>query len=147
MHQRRCRVSDVLWSHRCAALPPSEVGNTFLLGVLGDCLSVAATQHRPKDVLDKMDELWDEGREKRPAHWIRHAITLVLNDTRHFLAQWQPIISKRKYWLHYSQLCVLQAFGVAICILPFNPVHELSRFLYSSLFFFLCYQLNPLCML
>lgn len=68
-------------------LPPSEVGDTSLLGVLGDCLSVAATQHRPKDVLDKMDELWDEGMEKRPAHWIRHAIILVLNDTLHFLAQ------------------------------------------------------------
>lgn len=116
MHQRQRRVSDVLWSHRCAVLPPSEVGNTSLLSVLGDCFSVAATQHRPKDVLDKMDELWDEGTEKRPAHWIRHAIILVLNDTM------QPIIYKRKYWLRYSRLCVLQAFGVAICILAFNPV-------------------------
>lgn len=66
---------------------PVKWATLSLLGVLGDCLSVAATQHRPKDVLDKMDELWDEGMEKRPAHWIRHAIILVLNDTLHFLAQ------------------------------------------------------------
>lgn len=68
-------------SVRCARLLPlSEVGNASSLGVLGDCLSVTATQHRPKDVLDKIDELWDEGREGSAAARIRHAIILVLND-------------------------------------------------------------------
>lgn len=92
-------MSDVLRSHSCAVLSLSEVGDTSSLGVLGDCLSVAATQHRPKDVLDKIDELWDEGGEQSPAHWIRHAIKLVLNDTLQFLTQWQPI--KRRFFFIY----------------------------------------------
>lgn len=76
-------TSDSGECQMCSALPAlrlSEVGNTSSLGVLGDCLSVAATQHRPKDVLDKIDELWDQGREWSAAPRIRHAIILLLND-------------------------------------------------------------------
>lgn len=110
-------MSHVLCSHHGAVLSLSEVGNTSSLSVLGDCLSIAATQHRPKDVLDKIDELWDEGREKSPAHWIRHAIKLVQNDTQQFLAQWQPI--KRTFFIFlgviadfvsYQHLELLYAF-------------------------------------
>lgn len=136
IHQRQQSVRCAL-APPMAVLPPSEVDNTSLLGVLRDCLSVAATQHRPKDVLDKMDELWVEGREKGPAHWIRHAIIMVLNDTLHFLAQWQPIIYKMRFWLCYSRLCVSQAFGVARCIFAFNPVNELSKFSILLYFIFL----------
>lgn len=59
IHQPQYTLSDVLWPH-CglwSVLSFSEVGNTSLFCVLGDCLNMAATQQRPKDVLDKMDEL------------------------------------------------------------------------------------------
>lgn len=130
-------MSDVLRSHSCAVLSLSEVGDTSSLGVLGDCLSVAATQHRPKDVLDKIDELWDEGREQSPAHWIRHAIKLVLNDTLQFLTQWQPI--KRRFFLIFFG-CVIVDFvfykhlELLYAFLAFNPVHKLSRFFILSFF-------------
>lgn len=37
-------------------VPFRKLGDTSV-SVLGDCLSVAVIQQRPKDVLDKMDEL------------------------------------------------------------------------------------------
>lgn len=38
------------------AVPFRKLGD-ISVSVLGDCLSVAVIQQRPKDVLDKMDEL------------------------------------------------------------------------------------------
>lgn len=50
------KVSGMLWFH-CSlwSVPFRKLGNTSV-SFLGDCLSIAVIQHRPKNTLEKMDE-------------------------------------------------------------------------------------------
>lgn len=109
IHQPQYALSDVLWPH-CwlwSVLSFSEVGNTSLFCVLGDCLSMAATQQRPKDVLDKMDELWDEDRANSvgSARRTRHAIQLVLYDFR-ICCIFKKLYSQEHFVTWYMISCI-----------------------------------------
>lgn len=52
----------MLWLHCWRWSAPFRKLDNTSVSVLGDCLSMAVIQQRPKDVLDKMDEQRDEDR-------------------------------------------------------------------------------------